>query len=251
MVDWENKMKEYAVPDYEKAQIAKTILHSKEALCDASKNAAVTDKQFIFTQMHFIRRRMWLLQLGFLLVIYMIVTAMQQQNFMTKQILPLLSIAAPLVILINIMDFASFYSPGMLEIEMATRFSLQKTVAAKLLIFGVSDAMFLIVIAIFGAQITQIHLFLMILYCAVPFNCMCLGCVVLLKKVSVQHFNIAAVILAAVFSGLFGILNLNGVMYASVFNAVWLILFAVTVAGICWQITAYLKQLSFADALLS
>ena len=88
MVDWENKIKKYTVPAYEKAQVTKTILSAEDALRCAGKQNLLTGKKFVFAQVQFIRKRMWLLQLGSLLGIYSVVTAMCQQDFMTKQILP-------------------------------------------------------------------------------------------------------------------------------------------------------------------
>ncbi|MEG0911440.1 MAG: hypothetical protein RSF70_07630 [Ruthenibacterium sp.] len=243
MTDLSRKLAQNPLPQYDLSALQHTVNAAKQALeLTASPQHTSSAGQFFLAQMRFISKQMWALQGVFLLCTVLLITFFTHSTFWAKQIFPLLAIAAPLLILINITDFARFYSGGMLEIEMATRFSLQKVAAAKLLIFGCSDALLLLILAAFSAASTQTGLFSTLLVCLVPFNCMCCGCMILLQKCTVAHFTNAAVCLAAALGGAVFLLYTNDILIAS---AVWYGAFFITSIALYRQIFLFFKTLPY------
>lgn len=196
---------------------------------------------FLLAQAGFIRKRMWGLQLAFLAGVLLTVQAelrIPEQEF---QLYWKLSAAMPLLILINVTDWVRIYNGGMVEIELATRFSLPRVTAARLLIFGLSDGVLVLAIAAFAASAAQASLLRMLLYCLVPFDLMCLGCLALLRRVKPDYFTLAAAVLAAVLAALPAVGR--EIMYQRLDFRLWAAAALVLTLALPWQIGRALQDL--------
>lgn len=158
--------------------------------------------RFLLAQAGFIHKRMWALQLAFLAGIILLVQRDPHTAVHSAQLYWQVSAAMPLLILINVTDLVRIYNGGMVELELVTRFSLPRVTAARLLIFGLTDGVLLLAAAGFAAAAARTGLLLMLVYCLVPFDLMCLGCLILLHHVKPDRFTPAAVMLAAVLAAL-------------------------------------------------
>ena len=104
---------------------------------------------------------------------------------------------APLLLVANVQDLARVYHSGMLELELATRYSLPRVTAARLLVFGLCDGVLLGVLAAVGAVISRTDLWVVLLYCLTPFCCVSAVCMVLLRHLRPAVFSKAALAVAA------------------------------------------------------
>jgi len=207
----------------------------------------MTSLQFLRAQAGFIKKSMWALQLAFLAAVALLAVAAMREGMGNRQLCNLFSAAAPLIILINVTDFARIYNGGMLELELATRFSLPKVVAARLLLFGLTDSFILIAAAAIMAATVRAGLLELLLHGFVPFNCMCAGCLAALRRLKPDQFAAAAVLLAAVLVGTMaaGQTLLYGIMR----EELWLAALLISAAAVLCQSRAFVRGRHLAEAL--
>lgn len=241
MTDFEEKLALYKLEKYDKDAVQNAVdSANKLLLADSAKKPR---PRFILTQISFVTKKMWLLQGALLLFACGAMLLFMREEWLIRRILPLASIAAPLVILINITDFVRAYNVGSIELELATKFSLQKAAAAKLIIFGCSDAVFLAALSAFAAASTKAGVLCVLLYCLVPFNFMCCGCLLLLRKVKADSFAFSSAMLACGLCAVVFALNLNIEMYKGAYAVFWLAAFFITSVEICRQMYLAFKSL--------
>lgn len=148
--------------------------------------------QFVVSQIGWIRKRMWCLQLVLFLGVVLWFSLAEHNYVQDGTIYLLCACVAPLLVMINVSDFACVYHEGVLEIELATRYSLPKVAAARLLIFGVTDVLLLVGISAAGAWISQTEIRVLLLYCLAPFCLVCAISVQLLRRLRPQQFVLGA-----------------------------------------------------------
>lgn len=146
---------------------------------------------FLRAQLGFIRPRMWAAQ-GLLLAV---LTVLMRSVPCVEQVYLLLGASLPLLLIINIADFMRIYNGHMLELELATRYSLPQVCAARLLIFGITDSAVVLCAAALGAAVTRTHLLTFLLYCLTPFTLMCAGCLAALRLLRPEQLLLSAVLL--------------------------------------------------------
>lgn len=152
---------------------------------------------FVRTQAGFIRKRMWALQFAVLAGVLALVAAAGSDGVYALRQYALCAAAAPLLLVANVQDLARVYHSGMLELELATRYSLPRVTAARLLVFGLCDGALLGVLAAVGAIISRTDLWVVLLYCVTPFCCVSAVCMVLLRHLRPSVFSKAALAVAA------------------------------------------------------
>lgn len=147
-----------------------------------------SDLQFVVSQIAWIRKRMWCLQLVLFLGTVLWFSQVENNFAQDGTIYLLCACVAPLLVMINVSDFACVYHEGLLEIELATRYSLPKVAAARLLIFGMTDVLILVGVAAAGAWIGQTEIRVLLLYCLAPFCLVCAISIQLLRHLRPQQF---------------------------------------------------------------
>ncbi|MCC0679487.1 hypothetical protein IC218_04340 [Clostridioides sp. ES-S-0005-03] len=172
---------EYTVPKYEVSAFEKTIktIH-KMTFSNADKRMNSID--FFISQIGFIRKRTWIIQFLVLCTICALLFNTSRDNNSFYEILSLVSVAVPLFILTNIEEIAKVYNNSVLEIEFSTKNTLHKIIATRMIVFGVSDLLFMCVILLLAKQIIDINTLYIIIYILVPFNLMCIGCLEIINR---------------------------------------------------------------------
>ncbi|BBF45348.1 hypothetical protein lbkm_4115 [Lachnospiraceae bacterium KM106-2] len=160
----------------------------EETLAKARKETMNTnyepmgEMQFYFSQFHFIRKRMWLFQGAVFGMIYFLITYQLEKKYEMVPVVAFLSALAPLLLLINVSDSMRYWKRSLLEIEMTTKNRLSKVMMTRASIFGIVDLCLLfLMIGIVRPMLEQSVLH-MALYSLVPFNVMCIGCLLILGK---------------------------------------------------------------------
>lgn len=171
------RLNQYQVPapDPERKEKTRVLLQDMRQPC------RMTDWQFILGQLGFIRPHTWIGQLAVLSVICMILHRLLGAGYTDYRILSLVSAMTPVLLVFHIEEFAKICYKSMLEIEMATKYSLKKLVLSRMCILGVTDLLVL------GGFVTFLNICLdeslsgILLYSLVPFNLTVIGLVYLLK----------------------------------------------------------------------
>lgn len=156
-----------------------------------------TGWDFVRSQAGFIRKGMWAAQFAVLAAVLALVWTGGDPGSDLLYRYALCAGAAPLLLVANVQELARVYHQGMLELELATRYSLAKITAARLLIFGVCDGVLLAVLAGAGAVACRQTLWVVLLYCLTPFCCVSALCLALLRRLRPAAFAKAALAVAA------------------------------------------------------
>lgn len=197
----------------------------------------LTGWAFVRTQAGFIRKRMWALQFAVLAGVLLLVWANGGTGAYALRQYALCAAAAPLLLIANVQDLARVYHQGMLELELATRYSLPRVTAARLLIFGVCDAVLLGILAAVGAVMSRADLGVVLLYCLTPFCAVSAACMALLRRLRPAAFTRAAlaVTAAVIFVLVLPAPRLQGRLYAPGARPVWAAVLVLSVLALARQ----------------
>ena len=190
---------------------------------------------FVWRQAGFIRKRMWVLQFVLLAGVLALVGHSEALPLLRRY--ALCAAAAPLLLVANVQDLSRVYHQGMVELELATRYSLPRITAARLLVFGLCDGVLLAVVAAVGAAATRTQLWVVLLYCLTPFCGVSALCVALLRYLRPAAFSRAAL---GVVGGAWLVLLLplsafQHSLYAPQHQPLWAGALAVSLAALVWQ----------------
>ena len=191
---------------------------------------------FVRTQAGFIRKRMWALQFAVLAGVLALVAAGGAADYALPQY-ALCAAAAPLLLVANVQDLARVYHRGMLELELATRYSLPRVTAARLLVFGLCDAVLLGILAAVGAVVSRADLGVVLLYCLTPFCCVSALCMGLLRHLRPAAFGKGALAVVAVVLGclLLPVDRMQRWLYAPESRLFWIAALVCSAAALVWQ----------------
>lgn len=200
---------------------------------------------FVLLQAGFIRKRMWVLQLVLFALLVVWISQMRALWSQNNSIYALCACTAPLLVLINVTDFVRVYHVGLVEVELATRYSLPKIIAARMLIFGVTDIFIMVCVAAVGAWVSRTALLILLLYCLTPFCLVCAVSMELLRHLSPSQFTQAVLIAIGVLllflmvpmgKSQFGEIQWFSKIYADDGRIYWLMILAGAMVMLGWQI---------------
>lgn len=237
----------YYVPNYDKDAPMKVIEFIHENSIDIP-SFRTNNKQFILSQIGFIRKRTWIFQiiiLGLLCLGFYNIGTENSVNFRTFS---LMSILAPLLLIISVDEISRIYNKSMLEIEFSTKNSLKKILVTRMLILGITDCIALIIMMIFVGHMMNISILRIIIYTLVPFNLVCIGCMELMKYFKGKELNYACVIYSAVLMAIFLLARLSDLgIYAQNFISSWILLYVITIVIFALEIKKMWNRLGLFD----
>ena len=229
--DWAGLLRRDAPPPPHPAAAAHTV-----DLLRTLPPPRPTGWTFVHTQAGFIRKRMWTLQFAVLAGVLALVAAGGAADYALPQY-ALCAAAAPLLLVANVQDLARVYHRGMLELELATRYSLPRVTAARLLVFGLCDAVLLGILAAVGSVVSRADLGVVLLYCLTPFCCVSALCMGLLRHLRPAAFGKGALAVVAVV--LVGLLlpvdRMQRWLYAPESRLFWIAALVCSAAALVWQ----------------
>lgn len=237
----------YYVPDHDKAAPIRAIefIHENSLSIPQFRTS---NKQFILSQIGFIRKRTWIFQiiiLGLLCFGFYNIGIPNSLNFKTFS---LMSILAPLLLIINVDEISRVYNKSMLEIEFSTKNSLKKVLVTRMLILGITDCIALIIMMIFAGNLINISILRVIMYTLVPFNLVCIGSMKLMKHFKGKELNYAcvtySVLLMAVL--LLGRLDDLGI-YGQEFISSWILIYVITTIIFAFEMKKMWDRLGLFD----
>ena len=242
-----DKLNNYDVPSHDNDAPMRVIEFIHENSLSIPK-FRTNNKQFILSQIGFIRKRTWIFQIVILALMCLGFYNMTSQNSLNFKTFSLISILAPLLLIINVDEISRIYNKSMLEIEFSTRNSLKKVLVTRLIILGVTDCIALIIMMIFAGNLMNISILRVIMYTLVPFNLVCIGCMKLMKYFKGNELNYACVIYSALLMAMLLLGRSNDLgIYAQDFILSWIIMYAITTVIFALEMKTMWNRLGFFD----
>ena len=220
------KLDQYAVPDHSEKALEETIYRARELTAWISRtgDGRMTMSQFFFDQCRFVRPHTWLLKAG--LALLMAVWLPGSISGSEIWFWTVVSLAGPLLCLINANDLGGFFQPGIIEIQMTAKYSLRHAFLARLTLFGVIDAIVIGAVSALMTACGTAAAWQVLLYSTVPYLLMCTGCMVIFQKVREE-------------STLF----LGWQIYDAETASAWLLAGAAAMAVAVWQTAKLIKYM--------
>lgn len=218
----DQQLKKYRIPepDREKREQTKKLLRETDVVFH------MTDRQFVFGQMGFIRRRVWIGQFALLAIICMVLCTYLMTNIMDYMVLPMFSALTPLLLVFNIEELARISYRSMLEIEMATKYSLKKLMLSRLCILGITDLVVLTAFIFLLNMYLGNSLYLIVMYSLIPFNITVIGLLHLLKYQSKGRYDYMALAYTLIVCVVFvTVPQRKPVLYSGAYENIWTLVF--------------------------
>lgn len=214
----------------DESKILETLQSAKRSFYESAAQKEVSYLEFIYEQMHYIRKRWWMLQFLVLFYTGWILQKEKESADMQKT----LGISASLFIIMMIPELWKNRSSCSLEIEGAARFSLRQIYTARMLTFTVVDTIFLSVFAGVIVMTTPVSIVDMIVQFFLPMTvacCICFGC--LCSRYAPSEYM--ACFLSMLWSVIWMRIVLDDRIYRAVSIPVWV--------GVCCVALLYLTYL--------
>ncbi|EJO5347388.1 hypothetical protein NRP93_001466 [Clostridium botulinum] len=231
-----NMLDNYCVPSYDEDAPMKAIEFIHKNYSSIPK-FRTSNKQFILSQIGFIRKRTWVFQILILALIWSAFYNIGTEDSLSFETFSLISILSPLLLIINVEEISRVYYKSMLEIEFSTKNSLKKVLATRMLILGITDFIVLIIMMIFAGNLMNISTLRIIMYTFVPFNFVCIGCMQLMKYFKGRELNYACTTYSVLLMLIFLLEKINDLgIYAQNFISSWILIYVITTVIFAFQI---------------
>jgi len=222
-------------PQEEKIQ--ETITRSKNAFFMAEQKRMLSYHEFLWTQLEVIQKRWWILQFLILVVLWVALTSIQDEIYITRS----MGVAASLFVILIIPELWKNRSCECMEIEITSFYSLRQVYAARMLLFGITD-IFLIIIFL-GSASAGLHfelseLIIQFLFPLCVTACICFG-ILCSKCLFSETF---AIILCIIWSSVWLFVILNESIYTIITIPMWLTLLGLAVLFLAFTVYRILKS---------
>ncbi len=237
----------YSVPSYDEDAPMNAIEFIHKNYSSIPK-FRTSNKQFILSQIGFIRKRTWAFQILILALICSAFYNIGSENSLSFEAFSLISILSPLLLIINVEEISRIYYKSILEIEFSTKNSLKKVLATRMLILAITDCIVLIIMMIFAGSLMDISALRLIMYTFVPFNLVCIGCMQLMKYFKGRELNYVCTAYSFLLMLIFGLLKINGLgIYAQNFISSWISTYIITVIIVVIEMKRLWNRLDLFD----
>lgn len=194
------------VPPYDKKGLEETLFKARQIRLHPER-LRMTNTEFALDQLRFIKKKTWFLKLVFTgLILGMTIHG---EIDMDGWIWSMLAISGPVLCLINVSELCNVFQPGMLELQMTAKNSLEKVLMVRLLVFGIWDLIFLVCTALTMAFWHQAAWWQVLMNGTLPYNIMCLGCMEILNRASEENTRLYCAALGACLSCMILILKIT------------------------------------------
>lgn len=228
----EKELKDYGesikiIPNEQK--VTETIGKSMEIYCLAEQECILTYWEFLWAQLRLIRKRWWLFQLLLLIWVWAVLPTIKTEQLVQR----ILGVVASLFIILIIPELWKNKTYQSMEIEATSYYSLRQIYAARMLLFGIVDIVFItlfcttaaIKMDILFSQLLVQFLFPMTVTTAICFGILC----------SKYPFSeTTAMMMCIAWSTIWLVIILNEKIYAAITFPLWL-----TFIGIAFVFLAF------------
>jgi len=206
----------------------------------------ITYQEFLFDQLRYIRKRVWIASALIVLLGFRIAFQSPVYQYWLPVEMKILSISAalPFLAMITITEIYRSAASSMAELEGSCRFSLPQIVMARMSILGVVNSFVLILLLIFINRVSAYSLLQTISYSMVPYLAVCAICLWLLNRMHGTDGIYACAAAAGLVSGISIVCESAAkVLYSDTYLNVWLMLFVCCFVLIGFQMRILVKQM--------
>lgn len=202
--------------------INETIRKSIETYCFTEQKRLLTNREFLWTQLRMIQKRWWAFQISLLFLLWYALPLMQDEQFTSR----ILGVAASLFIILIVPELWKNRTCQAMEIEAAAYYSLRQIYAARMLLFGIVDVVFLTTFCVLTtaamnilfSQLLVQFLFPMVVTAGICFRILC-------SKYAFSETT--AIMMCMIWNALWLIVILNEKLYAAITFPLWLTLIGI------------------------
>lgn len=167
------------IPPYEPERLKETVMQAEKTVFHPER-FRMGNIRFFLNQMRFIRKETWGLKLA--VTFLGIVCIARAEVGADSWLWPLAAILGPALCLVNANEICDIYQPGMLELQMTAKHSLKQIFMIRCILFGIMDFLAFLLLTVVLTGIHEADIWKIILYSAVPYQLMCVGCLMILNR---------------------------------------------------------------------
>lgn len=224
------------------ASFAAPLPRKKDQFLRSLPYPKITYSEFLISQLFYIRKRVWLLSFGILIMAW----AISQNNAASLNGDTLWMIAAllPFLALATLMEVyrSAFYR--MAEIEGSCRFSLPQILMARLSILGTGNFSLLILLLLLINGVSPYSVLQLIFYLLFPYLLTCTLCLLILNRMKSQETMYTCATTACLVSVSNIVLsNLVEIIYSPSYLSYWIAFSALTLLIVGIQVHTLFKQM--------
>lgn len=197
-------------------KVRETIARCKNTFFVAEKEKMLPYHEFLWMQLKVMQKRWWLLQFLLLTMLWVILSSVQEELYITRS----MGVTAPLFVILIIPELWKNRTYGCMEIEAVTYYSLRQVYAARMLLFGGTDVFLLTIFcgtASVGLHYDLSYLLVQFLFPLAVTACICFGILCSRRLLS----ETTAILLCIIWSVGWLFIVLNNEVYARVAIPVW------------------------------
>ncbi len=231
------------LPKVDESALSATIVKSKEGFWSGEEARQISWLEFIYQQMFYINKTWWILQMLILCLLWLLLKTAESSSYVER----CFGIMAPLFIILILPELWKNVSSHSLEIEGATLFSLQKVIAARMLLFGMVDLILLTVFVAIGVVSTNISVMEMLVQFLLP---MLVTVCICLRLFSGQRFRgvLPSVIACLLWITVWTLIVLREDVYAKVSVPTWI---ALLIGSVCYMLYCIYKIMNNSEKIMA
>jgi len=226
---------ESSKPD--EAALSSTILKAKEAFWIGEAENNLAWHEFLYQQLLYMRKIWWLLQSILLLFLWVLMKTADSGPYIER----CMGILAPIFTILILPELWKSISNQSMEIEGTALFSLQKIMAARMILFAMVDLVFLTIFMIASVASAEISIMNMVVQFLLPMTvtgCICLR----IFSGKVIRGIIPSIIACLMWLTVWTLVVLRDDVYQKVATPIWVVLFIMAVIYICYCFLRIIKE---------
>ncbi|MFR3530693.1 MAG: hypothetical protein ACLTTZ_09395 [Lachnospiraceae bacterium] len=206
--------------EIQEEKVQETIRKSKEAFFLSEQKRLLSFHEFIWSQFRLIKYRWWVCQLAVLFLLWTILVSVQEDYYIQRS----MGIIASLFVILIMPEMWKNRMYQSMEIESSTYYSLRRIYAARMILFGAADTLFLTLFI--GLTVSFLDVAITDLLIQFLFPMTITACVCFRALSSKQINEAGAVTLCVLWSAIWLLVILNEAIYRWITVPVWIGLLA-------------------------
>lgn len=218
-------------------RIQETITRSKNAFFMAEQEKMLSYYEFLWIQLKVIQKRWWIFQFLVLVTLWVALTSIQDELYITRS----MGVAASLFVILIIPELWKNRSYECMEIEASSYYSLKQVYAARMLLFGMIDIFFITLFlgtVSIGLHFELLELIVQFLFPLCVTACICFG--ILCSKYFFSET--VAIVLCIIWSAVWLFVVLNESLYTIITIPIWLALLGLAVFFLAFTVYRILNN---------
>lgn len=217
-------------------EIQAVIQKSKTTFLNHESTQILSYREFIWDQFRMIRKRWWIIQFAVLCMAWFFLSTEHEAFYVRRG----MGVLAALFTVLLIPELWRNLSNRCMEIEIASYYSLHQIYAARILLFGTIDVLFLTIFTGGAYYILNIAIADLITQFLLPMVVTTCICLLILGK---QRCNgRVAIGFCALWSGVWWIITARDQLYSTIVLPIWLVVFALACIFLAFAVYRLLRN---------